>query len=61
MDTKSKSEKSEDAYWQYERAPLAALALIIADWVKLYGISSLVKRPIAGKVDSSDEVHSPRQ
>ncbi len=60
MDTKSKPPKLEDAYRQVELAPLAALALVIAEWVKVHGVASLVKRPTVGNMDSSDDANIPR-
>lgn len=60
MDSKSKLPKFEDAYRQYELAPLIALAFIISDWVKVHGVESLAKRRTVGNVGSSDDAHSSR-
>ena len=60
MGSKSNPPEIEDAGRQYELAPLTALALLIADWVKVHGVKSLAKRPTVEIVGSSDDAHSSR-
>jgi len=60
MEPKSTPPKFEDAYRQYEFAPLVALALILADWVKVHGVDSLANQRTVGIEGSSGEADSSR-
>lgn len=47
METNTKMQEVDDLYDEQEMAPLTAMALLITEWVKVYGVDSLDKRPAA--------------
>lgn len=55
MDSKSKPPRFEDVYRRYEFAPLVALAMTAAVWIKKRRADRAAKHRIAGNDGSSGE------
>lgn len=57
MDSKFEPTEFDDDYERQESAPIVALALLVAEWVKIHGVESLMQDRSVDGEDSSAETH----
>lgn len=60
MESNFEPTEFEDDYERQESAPIVALALLVAEWVKIHGVASLMQNRSIDGEDASTETHRVR-